>query len=653
MNRPNCFQQSQLDAVIDPNASINNTATERGLFLFAFFLYGLCLSGNMQAASDPAGLPFDASFSLGLSNALFGALTVGLFFRFALKLHNRPRQAFFAALMLAACTPLWDGAKTYLFAPSLTFALLLCVYFLHRFAQTARSKLLWLCGACLGYCLVLRPELAVLLPLFAVYLFLSGGRTKAVLVFSTLPMAFLLLAAAVHISGALPALSEGAYRPAASIASLITGIPALLTSPMQGLLFYAPVVVIGAFGLPRFWKHDRALAWLVPALFAVLLVMYANDSAARAVLDVGPRMLLPVLPLLLLPAVPMLDLKKRGGYLGALFLLLCAAGLSITFLCTVGDRAMLQARHLSFFGEAGQLDAPARFLHFAPAEFLRQLHQGRINIAWFNLQDLGASALWLVFPILCLGGLALSLWMLRSAIPRRPERPTATPPQRRLVVTLALVSLLLFGTVAAERLTYKRGLALHLYSDVEASGASAKTLRGREVLVDAFDNPLDAIAPRAKMAVWEGVLYIPSEYFSNHYHLLATGQAGFFLDGKQRIAVTQGQSGDAQLVTENNRVKKGYHPIRVTFTPNGDSPYLNLRWTLQDFAFMTPIPRKFLFTKTPGAVGRAIIEGEFYLLLCAVIALYLALAIALENRAGRSVFVLSTGAEGAKTPPSD
>ena len=34
----------------------------------------------------------------------------------------------------------------------------------------------------------------------------------------------------------------------------------LLFSPGKGLIFYSPLVVLGAIGLPRLWRRDRSLA---------------------------------------------------------------------------------------------------------------------------------------------------------------------------------------------------------------------------------------------------------------------------------------------------------------------------------------------------------------------------------------------------------
>lgn len=64
----------------------------------------------------------------------------------------------------------------------------------------------------------------------------------------------------------------------------------LLISPGKGLIFYSPLVVLGALGLPKLWREDR---WAVTSLTLLLAMMVCVSGASRYWGDEvwGPRFL--------------------------------------------------------------------------------------------------------------------------------------------------------------------------------------------------------------------------------------------------------------------------------------------------------------------------------------------------------------------------
>jgi hypothetical protein len=107
----------------------------------------------------------------------------------------------------------------------------------------------------------------------------------------------------------------------------------LLFSPGKGLIFYSPLVVLGALGLPRLWRADR---WLTLALLAFLLGLTAVSGASTYWGDEvwGPRYIIPASWTLLVPIAWWADTQARRRVLvavAALGLLVQVVGVSAEY----------------------------------------------------------------------------------------------------------------------------------------------------------------------------------------------------------------------------------------------------------------------------------------------------------------------------------
>jgi hypothetical protein len=74
----------------------------------------------------------------------------------------------------------------------------------------------------------------------------------------------------------------------------------LLFSPGKGLVFYSPLVVLGALGLPRMWRADRSLTMALLAFFVTLNAMAAVSTYWGDEVW-GPRYIVPAAWALLVP----------------------------------------------------------------------------------------------------------------------------------------------------------------------------------------------------------------------------------------------------------------------------------------------------------------------------------------------------------------
>jgi len=81
---------------------------------------------------------------------------------------------------------------------------------------------------------------------------------------------------------------------------LIINFFGLLFSPGKGLVFYSPLVVLGALGLPRMWREDRSLALALLGFFVTLNAMAAVSTYWGDEVW-GPRYIVPAAWALLVP----------------------------------------------------------------------------------------------------------------------------------------------------------------------------------------------------------------------------------------------------------------------------------------------------------------------------------------------------------------
>jgi hypothetical protein len=93
--------------------------------------------------------------------------------------------------------------------------------------------------------------------------------------------------------------------------SPIRGLFGLLFGAGKGLVFFAPITVLGALLWRTFLREHRKLFWIVFAAVAFRMLFTASRSDWHAGFCIGPRYLLTVVPFFLIPVA--LWLKNRDA----------------------------------------------------------------------------------------------------------------------------------------------------------------------------------------------------------------------------------------------------------------------------------------------------------------------------------------------------
>jgi hypothetical protein len=160
------------------------------------------------------------------------------------------------------------------------------------------------------------------------------------------------------------------YSEAALTLSMPFNFLGLLFSPGKGLVFYSPLVVIGALGMPRLWRVDRSLA---AALLILLLTLTGVSGASSYWGDEvwGPRYIVPAAWTMLVPIAWWADSRPRRRILAGvatIAMVVQVIAVSAPYSSYIGAVRALTGVEVygTRFGENGQLipygDDPPRWI---------------------------------------------------------------------------------------------------------------------------------------------------------------------------------------------------------------------------------------------------------------------------------------------------
>lgn len=304
----------------------------------------LYLSGTAwRYATDVVHAPRSAALLL---NSLLTAGTAGLLVALARDLGYSTRAGVLLALAFALCSPAWVYTHTFFSEPLVTFCLAGAALSAIRFAQGGKVRWLVLAGGALGLALLTRLNAAAALPAFGLYLALTWytqdrpfgvilRQFAAALLAFSLGAGLMLLYNAIRFGNPL----DFGYHTANWQTPFLRGLYGLTFSPGKGILWYAPVIVLGLFGLRPFfrrWPRETLLCAGVPAGYLLLHSAYTYWAGGWCW---GPRFVLPALPFLLLPASALLNRQDlpRAAELGLAILL--ALGLIVQIPAVGGSYA--------------------------------------------------------------------------------------------------------------------------------------------------------------------------------------------------------------------------------------------------------------------------------------------------------------------------
>ena len=255
-----------------------------------------------------------------LLNSLLTAGTAGLLLLLARDLGHSTRTGVMLALAYGLCSPAWVYTRTFFSEPLVTFLLTGAALALVRFAHRDTVRWLALAGGALGFALLTRISAAAALPAFGVYVAMHW-RAKRLPSQSMVRQAIAAVVAFDIGAGLMIVYNlirfghpfDFGYHTSNWQTPLLSGLYGLILSPGKGILWYAPVVVLGLAGFRPFARRWLPEALLCAGVSAGYVLLHSVYTYWEGGWSWGPRLISPALPFILLPATAILGRRYRSG----------------------------------------------------------------------------------------------------------------------------------------------------------------------------------------------------------------------------------------------------------------------------------------------------------------------------------------------------
>jgi hypothetical protein len=264
-----------------------------------------------------------ALFLETLVNPVSAACLVTLFFVFGRRLGAPIGAAIAGAAVLGTGTLILPYAHTTFDATPTALFTLAGFYLAWRALGEKRSALLFLSSCSLGAAILVRADSIFYAVPATIWVGSASWRWSSRSRF----IAWASWAGPMLTAGALTALYDvtrfGAilnnghvHDPnTRAVTPLWYGWLGLFSSPGEGLLFFAPPLLIAAVGWRRFLRFRPGLGWAILAAVAAYSIFVARLANWSGALAWGPRLMVPAVPLLLLPLPELLGSASRHiGY---------------------------------------------------------------------------------------------------------------------------------------------------------------------------------------------------------------------------------------------------------------------------------------------------------------------------------------------------
>lgn len=276
---------------------------------------GLVLEGHFWDKED-SGLPLKANFP-GRGGHYYS--TAGL-------LQPLLETPFFAAGHFIDATFGWFNAYPFGYVALWFFnpfmAATMVAVALAVWARSDPTRLTWgLTGLASGAAIATKPYALVTLTAIAILLWptfraLDRRRRTELALAACLPLLAWLAAIGWYNWVRFGSVTDSGYHESLLTMTAPLNFLGLLFSPGKGLIFYSPLVVLGALGMPRLWRQDRSLA---AALLVLLVGMTCIAGSTTFWGDEvwGPRYVVPAAWALLVPIAWWADSAVRRKVLVA------------------------------------------------------------------------------------------------------------------------------------------------------------------------------------------------------------------------------------------------------------------------------------------------------------------------------------------------
>ena len=408
-----------------------------------------------------------------LLNAVVTALTAGILYLYVRRLAYSAAASVLLGLIFGLATTAWVYAR-YLFSePVAGWLLLMAAFFLLGFKQERHWVFLLGAGLAGGLAVVARANNLLCLPLFALYLLTllvkrsDEGRRRLTQRWLAY---FLIFVGSVALAGSVMGLYnwvragsmfQTGYDLTIFSPEVWMGLCKLLFSPLRGLFWFTPILLLTPIAFVGFFRRHRAEAALSGAVLLVNVLLFSAWTSGEG-LSWGSRFLVPVLAFAVLPLIGPLHklVDGHGGVWLVAFVILGGLSVVIQMLGVVVN-PWLHFVHLhelfpmEFLEDTPVLYAPRYSPVWGQVQQLLSWDTLKSDIAWLQPGGVQASTAAIIFTLIIVNAIAL-IHLLK---------PTRISRGRLVVLPLAMV--VLAGSISLSTLDhyFERDLQFGLPDD--------------------------------------------------------------------------------------------------------------------------------------------------------------------------------------------
>ncbi|MEE3202853.1 MAG: hypothetical protein VX262_06120 [Acidobacteriota bacterium] len=252
-----------------------------------------------------------------VGSTVTAALCAPLVFLFAWRITGSLVGALFAAFALAFGTSLWPYSKFGFNAPLATLCLLGATYSVWIGVRSKRLVMLAWGGALLGYGLLTRHELGIMVIPLAGWIVIESVEDRKLAisqlaVFGVPVVIGVVLWMSYNFARFGHPFDTGLLRdPNVRFDTpVLVGLYGLLASPGRAWFLYCPIVAGGVASLWLLARRDRSTAVLFGAQACLLLAVICRMHQWDGGESYGPRYLIPVLPFVTIPLAASFSLNR-------------------------------------------------------------------------------------------------------------------------------------------------------------------------------------------------------------------------------------------------------------------------------------------------------------------------------------------------------
>ena len=270
---------------------------------------------------------------------IFSSLSVITFFSICQKTPYRKSTSIILSLLFALTTSVWAYSQTSFNLVSVSFFVLLGIFFFFKFLKENSSKNLIFSGLTLGFAFMVRHDaiiaIGVTLAFVIFYVIKKNHKLRTISHFVISAAILILIYRLIdYFRFETYAIAGGSWVPTNNFPFQI-GLVGLLFSPGVGIFVFYPVLILSIIGFFDFYKKNNIETYFLIGLIIAYLTFYATIPNWHGMNAWADRYMLTIIPLFLIPLGA--TLENRNNKIWVVVLVLAGIGFLSNIVYVIQD----------------------------------------------------------------------------------------------------------------------------------------------------------------------------------------------------------------------------------------------------------------------------------------------------------------------------